>query len=245
MQRNKYPKKYYKSLYSIYHGIKRRCFCKTCNRFKDYGGRGITMCKTWLDSVDDFIEWSLKNGYEDGLTIDRIDNNGNYSPDNCRWITRREQNRNKRTNLIVEYHGESKPLVDWCEELGLKYDPIHNRITKGWPISMAFEKPLASEHKSFAQICREHNIDQGTVRDRIVKFGWDYETALNTPSVGRGANAKTYNPEQFGYANCKICGKEFLKNNSKQIYCGEKCRIESKKIRAQERKVLISNGGNA
>lgn len=156
--------------------------------------------------------------------MDRIDVNGNYEPSNCRWITLREQARNTRQNVIVEYKGEKKTLIEWCEKLNLDYDPIHNRIHNGWTVSMAFEKPLASEHKSFAEICREHNIDQGTARDRILKFGWDYETALNTTTQGRGANGLTYNPEQFGYGYCKICGKEFLRSNSRQIYCSGKCR---------------------
>lgn len=224
IKRNQYPKKDYKRLYNIYYGMKQRCMNPRNSRYKDYGGRGITICSEWLESVDNFIEWSIENNYEDNLTIDRINVNGNYEPDNCRWITLRDQTRNTRQNVIVEYKGEKKTLVEWCEELNLSYDPIHNRIHNGWPVPMAFEKPLASEYKSFSEICREHNIDQGTVRDRIMKFGWDYETALNTPTEGRGANGLTYNQEQFGYGNCKICGEKFLRSNSRQIYCGGKCR---------------------
>ncbi len=229
MKRNKYPQKEYKRIYGIYHGMKKRCLNSDSPRYKDYGGRGIKICSEWLESIDNFIEWSYQNGYKDNLTIERKDVNGNYCPENCEWITLRAQARNKRQNVIVEYKEKKQTLVEWCEELGLKYDPIHNRIHNGWPVSMAFEKPLASDHKSFSQICREHNIDQGTVRDRIIKFGWDYETALNTKTEGRGANGLTYNPEQFGYGICKICGNKFLKNSPKQIYCGEKCRNISKR----------------
>ena len=213
-------------LFSIRRGMILRCYNSDSPRYKDYGGRGISICNEWLDDFDNFADWAKDNGYELGLTIDRIDNNGNYEPLNCRWVTKREQNRNKRTNLMVTYNGETKPLIEWCEELGLRYDPIHNRIVNGWNIDDAFNTPLASECESFASICRRHNINQATVRDRMVKFGWSLEDALNTPSQGRGVRPR---PIDYGVSKCRVCGKEFSKNNSKQIYCGEKCRSISKR----------------
>lgn len=211
-------------LYGIWKKMIERCTDSKCDRYKDYGGRGINICHEWLDDFDAFADWSKDNGYASGLTIDRINNDGNYSPENCRWVTKREQNRNKRTNLMVEYRGEIKPLIIWCEELGLRYDPIHNRITSGWEVDKAFNTPLASEHESFASMCRRHNINPGTAYDRIHKFGWTLEDALNTPAQHKGSWIK----KDFGEAVCPVCGKTFTKNGFRHKYCTEYCHRDSK-----------------
>ena len=219
-----------KKLYGIHSHMLNRCNNPECKRYADYGGRGITVCKEWED-FDTFADWAKSSGYQAGLTIDRIDNNGGYSPENCRWVTKRLQNRNKRTSRLVTYMGVTKPLVDWCEELGLKYDSIHNRIVKGWDPALAFNTPLATEKESFSSICRRYGINPSTVRDRIVKFGWTFEDAVSTPCHGRGKMPRILSDGYFGKANCKICGKEFVKHNFRQMYCGEKCRMISKRAK--------------
>ena len=95
-----------KRLYNIYLGMKYRCYTKTCKRYNDYGGRGIVICKEWLEDFLSFKKWAEENGYNENLTIDRIDNNGNYEPSNCRWITKEEQQRNKRNNVFYCIDGE-------------------------------------------------------------------------------------------------------------------------------------------
>lgn len=179
-------------LWNIYHGMKKRCNNPNCVRYKDYGGRGIVICPEWQDDFDAFADWAKTNGYDDTLTIDRVDVDGNYEPSNCRWITLKEQSRNMRKTVYAEYKGVKKPLIEWCEELGLVYDTVHDRITRrGWSVEKAFETKSQQEN-SFRQQCIKHNINPGTARDRIEKLGWDMERALNTPSQGRGANGLTY-----------------------------------------------------
>lgn len=185
----------YKRLYGIYGGIKKRCFNKKEPRYKDYGGRGITMCEEWAnpnDGFDKFVEWSLSHGYADDLTIERNDVNGDYFPENCSWITRKEQCNNKRDTIWVDYHGEHIQLMKLCNRLGLSYDTINDRIVKRkWDVERAIETPSMMDDP-LSQKAREHGLNPKTVRDRIYKLGWSEERALNTPCLGRGANQKTY-----------------------------------------------------
>lgn len=176
-----HDKEEYRHLYDIWSKMKKRCRKPDALRYSDYGGRGINICDEWHNDFDVFVEWAMKAGYEIGLTIDRIDNDGNYEPDNCRWITKREQNRNKRTNVMVEYRDETKTLTDWCEKLNLPYYTIQKRIKKGMNPVDALEKPVRKTEDSFASLCRKHGLRDSVVYDRIHKLGWDLEKALNTP----------------------------------------------------------------
>ena len=190
--RYKHTKKDNESLWSRWHGIKKRCLNENDERYHQYGGRGIKICKEWLESFDNFAEWALSNGYSENLTLERIDVNGDYCPENCKWITLREQAFNKRDTKWVDYKGEHIQLKILCDRLGVTYDTVHDRIYKrGWSIEDAVEKP--SVHcNSLMSKCRARGINYGTVRDRIVKLGWSEERALNTPLLGRGSNFKTY-----------------------------------------------------
>ena len=174
----------HKRLYSIYNWMKRRCYGENEPRYKDYGGRGIKVCDEWLNEehgFDSFVSWALSNDYSDELTIDRIDVDGDYSPNNCRWFTAAEQNINKRDTLTVEYEGEQIPLKKLCESLGIPYDCTHNRIYNlGWSVEKAITTPSQRE-TSLAKKCREHGIKYDTVLARMYRYGWDEEKALTTP----------------------------------------------------------------
>lgn len=128
-------------IYMCWHDMKKRCYDKNNKRYKNYGGRGISVCGDWLgeNGFQNFFDWAMANGYTDELTIDRIDVNGNYCPENCRWITRKEQARNRTKSRIIEYNGEKKCLKEWSEILGVPYSRLSDRIVKlDWSIERAF-----------------------------------------------------------------------------------------------------------
>lgn len=135
------PKKHGESgtkLHNIWCGMKTRC--NTDN--KKYGRRGIRVCDEWR-KYEAFAEWAKNNGYEDGLSIERIDVNGNYCPKNCTWIPLKQQARNKRTTHWVTYNGKKMSLVELCEKTGMPYKLIHERVTHyKWPIEKALSTPL-------------------------------------------------------------------------------------------------------
>lgn len=127
-------------LYNVWCGMKERCKNPKSKRFARYGGRGIKVCDEWENDFAEFREWALNNGYADKLTIDRIDNNKGYSPDNCRWATQKEQNRNYSRNHMITYQGETKCLVDWADEFGINRGTVLFRIKQGKPLDEVFSK---------------------------------------------------------------------------------------------------------
>lgn len=114
-------------LYTIWDNMRSRCNNKKNPNYVDYGGRGISVCKEW-DDYSAFKNLALENGYTDDLTIDRIDVNGNYSPANCRWVTQKDQCRNKRTNRFITYKGETRTIAEWSELTGIPYHTLKSRI---------------------------------------------------------------------------------------------------------------------
>ena len=128
-------------LHTIWALMKDRCYNKKSKSYKNYGGRGITVCDEWRNDFIAFDEWANTNGYNDMLTIDRIDVNGNYEPSNCRWITLQEQAFNKRTSRFVEYNGKKKTVAEWAKEIGLGRKTLEYRLDAGWPL----EKALSSK----------------------------------------------------------------------------------------------------
>lgn len=133
-------------LYRIWHGMKNRTCNKNAEEYKDYGGRGIGICTEWKSDFENFRNWAEKNGYKDNLTIDRIDNNKGYAPENCRWVTQKENDRNKRNNKKMEFKGEEKTLAEWAEIYNVNYSTLKTRIRNGMTIEKALETPVKKKH---------------------------------------------------------------------------------------------------
>lgn len=137
--RNKNNRIFKNPLYRMLKGMISRCYNEKDKRYKNYGGRNITICEDWLDDPYNFINWALKNGYKDKLSIERKNVNDNYCPENCCFIPLSEQARNKTNNRKIKYNGEIKSLVEWCELFNLSYKAVHYRLTKGWDLEKAFK----------------------------------------------------------------------------------------------------------
>lgn len=119
-------------LYRIWANVKTRCFNVNDPHYSRWGGKGVGMCKEWKNSFQSFYNWAIANGYSDNLTIDRIDNEKGYSPDNCRWATIEEQNRNKKHVRFITYDGRTQTIGQWTKELGLGKETIRERLKRGW-----------------------------------------------------------------------------------------------------------------
>lgn len=140
----------YSRIYRIYAKIKRRCFVAEDIAYPRYGRRGITMCDEWKKDFMSFYNWSLNNGYKDNLSIDRIDNDGNYEPSNCRWSDNYIQANNKRNNKLYTYQGKTMTLGMWCREKNMNYKVVWYRLSKGYSFEEAITKPIIRKGKSYA-----------------------------------------------------------------------------------------------
>ena len=123
-------------LYSVWALMKDRCLRKKSNAYKNYGGRGISICEEWL-GFKPFMEWALTNGYQENLTIERKDNNDNYCPENCTWILKSEQAKNSRNLKFIIFNGEKKFLAEWAKIIGIDRRTISARLKRGWSIKKA------------------------------------------------------------------------------------------------------------
>lgn len=126
-----------KPLYYVWKSMKARCSNKNLPSYKNYGGRGITVCEEWADDFELFKEWAFSSGYKEGLSIDRIDNNGNYEPKNCKWSDAVEQQNNRRSVVNVTYNGVTQSIAKWAREIGVSEATIRNRLKRGLSIEVA------------------------------------------------------------------------------------------------------------
>lgn len=177
-------------IYSVWHGMIARCEKEYCKEYKNYGARGISVCDEWHDSKK-FIDWSLNNGYEVGLSIDRIDTNGNYEPNNCRWVDMVTQQNNTRRNRKVTIGNETHNVSEWARIKGIPYHYIYRRYEEGWSIEKAITEPIKQEMEA--------------------TYNGETKTFLEWSKV-LGCNVKTlYARKKRGWKDYEIIGKPIRK----------------------------------
>ena len=135
-----------KRLYSIWHNMKSRCYNPNTEKFKYYGGKGISVCEEWKNNFKAFYDWAVANGYRDDLTIDRINGSKGYSPDNCKWSDMTQQNNNTSKNHYVSHNGETKTSSEWAKQYGIHRCVFNNRIQRGWTFEKAINQFAKKEH---------------------------------------------------------------------------------------------------
>lgn len=132
-----------KKLYWVYYSMLARCYNAKSPRYKDYGARGITVCEEWRKDNKTFFAWAIANGYKEGLTLDRLDNNKEYSPDNCAWVSNKDNcNHNRKTHFLT-YKGKTQSLKKWAEETGINYSTLRNRVNRS---GMTAEEALSCQN---------------------------------------------------------------------------------------------------
>lgn len=129
-------------LYRCYRQMLSRCYRTKNDHYHMYGGRGITVCEDWHSGFEAFRDWAFENGYQEGLSLDRIDVDGNYEPSNCRWIDVKDQCHNKRQSKLYKFNGKVQDIAQWANEYGLKYGTLAGRLKRGCDIKTALTKPV-------------------------------------------------------------------------------------------------------
>ena len=178
-------------LYKLWCGMIDRCENPKASSFDNYGKRGISVCDEW-HNFGVFREWAMTNGYADGFTIDRVDNDDGYSPENCRWATWKEQANNRRSNRKIEYNGETKNISEWAEFFGIDLKRFNSAIQRGRSIEQILSwenrgKPYRIEltHNGETHTLLEWSkiigISKHTLDMRLRKYGWSVDRALTTP----------------------------------------------------------------
>lgn len=157
-----------KILYRRYYHIKERCYNKNSKSYHRYGGRGIAMCKEWLDSYQVFEDWCLSHGFEKSLAIDRIDNDGDYSPENCRFVTLKENNQKRNTTTYYTIDGVTKNLQQWCDFYSIKRGTVITRLQHGWEIKSALTTPIKAKGRD-----RDSLIGKKFGRLTVVSYAGD------------------------------------------------------------------------
>lgn len=129
-------------LYDIWQGMKTRCYDINCDRYSNYGGRGITICNEWKTNFDNFYDWATANGYKDDLTIERIDVNGNYEPLNCTWANAKIQANNRTNNHLIVFDNQTHTLSEWAEIVKINRSTLWYRLKRGWTVERALTTPV-------------------------------------------------------------------------------------------------------
>lgn len=190
--------------FATWFSMMQRCYNKKNHNYERYGGRGISVCEEW-HNPERFFEWAKSTiGHKTkSYTVDRIDNNGSYCPENCRWATPKEQVRHRRDTITIEIGGEIRPFAEWCEIYGVPYNTARMRIIdRGWSPEEAVKTPVRSKvhqprtracdkyftingsTKNVSDFAKEYGINRCTVYGRL-RRGWSIEDALTVSPDGK------------------------------------------------------------
>lgn len=139
-------------LYGVWRGMRQRCYDKNRQNYKNYGGRGITVCDEWRDDYGAFRSWAYQNGYDETMgrsccLIDRIDNSKGYSPDNCRFVTPKDSIKNRRNTVTATLNGETHTIKEWCDILNKDYNLVRGRMYRGWNFENAIDLPIQYQNR--------------------------------------------------------------------------------------------------
>lgn len=178
----------------MWSNMKQRCNNKNRLDYKYYGGKGVKIYEPW-EEYKAFKQWAIKNGYSKKLTIDRIDFNGDYEPNNCRFITIEEQQKNKSNNRMLEYRSEVKTLSEWSKEYGINRVTLDSRLRAGYSLEEALSKKdgellnstkykYKGKSKTLTQWAKEYNMSKNCLNQRLVR-GWSLKEALEKPVKSR------------------------------------------------------------
>lgn len=134
-------------LHRIWHSMYCRCYYPATNQFKNYGGKGIKVCEEWKKDFVKFYNWAMENGYQENLTLDRVDNEKDYCPLNCRWKTPKEQSNHRTNNVYYTFNGETKTSKQWCEIYGVSQTTLLDRLKRGWTLEQALTISTKGTHR--------------------------------------------------------------------------------------------------
>ena len=187
-------------LYNSWRAMQERCNNPNASNYKIYGGRGVAICSEWLE-FEPFARWAMANGFQPGLWIERIDNNGNYEPSNCKWATREEQSNNRRNNHMVTFRSKTMSIAQWSRVTGIRYSTLRSRFNDGWPPERALTTPAGAktgpkprltatyrgETKTLSEWAEQYGVDYGVLRGRLDR-GWSFQAATGrmTRVAGKG-----------------------------------------------------------
>ena len=179
-----------KRLKSIYKGMKHRCYDKRSYGYKWYGAKGIGVCEIWKKDFWHFYYWAITHGYNNTLTLDRLDNNKDYSPFNCRWVSVLEQHKNMSSTKLYTYKEKTQTLREWCDEYNIDIELVRNRLSYGWSFDRALQKTKRATTRgqyivngkinTLTRWCQIYGTSYKLVYNRLQQ-GWGLEKALTTP----------------------------------------------------------------
>lgn len=196
-----------KRLNCVFYNMKQRCLNPKNKSYHNYGGRGITICDEWLNEPSKFYDWAIKNGWNENdlyitgknkLTIDRIDNNGNYEPSNCRIISFKENQYNKKNTVVVEYKGEKYTLEQLANKLNIPLSTIRSRYLRKMDFDKKYIKQkehyfnINGEFKSLTQLANENNMTRKFLYHRVFEMNWSIEEAIYFGKLKCRRNTKLY-----------------------------------------------------